>query len=321
MQLNDFDSDNAEEKHVNIENSCKQCNFNYKFKEELIEHLHTTHETYKCEFCQDTLLGSSNFINHISNTHQKETKNRIFRCFTCKHRFSSASDLYHHQGTHSYICNLCSKPFKTKGALNVHKKHRHLNSISNKKECVYFCKTCETHFSSYASLNLHNKAKHIDPETWKHTCNVCSRKFPAKQSYIIHMRRHLGVKPYACHLCSKSYVSNDDLNKHITAHKNGHPGKCYYCGDEYKKRREMEQHITKVHEVKRQPARSNRIKKCVCHMCNKGFYDNNQLSKHIRTHTGEKPFKCNECGKAFSDSANLGHHLQRMHNRTSKTNT
>lgn len=321
FQVNDYDCDDSEERNADIENCCKQCGFNYTLKDDLIEHVHTIHETYKCEFCENTLRGSNNFINHVSNTHlQKNETYKIFKCFTCKHRFSSATDLYHHNTTHSYACDLCRKGFKTKGALNVHKKHKHFNANAESNECVYYCKTCETHFSSYASLNLHNKSKHKDPETWKHTCKVCNRKFPAKQSYTLHMRRHLGVKPYSCHLCSKTYVSNDDLNKHITAHKNGHPGKCYYCDEEYKKRREMEQHIVKVHNVILQPARSNRVKKRVCHICSKGFYDNNQLSKHIRTHTGEKPFQCNECGKAFSDSANLGHHLQRMHNRTAKTN-
>lgn len=309
---------NFPEYYDDVGSLCNQCEFVCTSKVELMEHLHVIHGTYRCEYCNETILGSINFINHVSEVHEKKSKSyKPFRCYTCKHRFLNAADLYHHHSTHIYPCDVCSNSFKTKGALNVHKKHKH--SIKTEKDTDFSCTMCQTQFSSYQSLNLHKRSKHRDPEARKHACNICNRKFVEKQGYTIHMRRHLGVKPYPCSLCSKSFVSPDDLKKHINSHKNGHPGKCFYCDDEYQTRRAMELHLINKHNIKPQQVGGNRVKKCICDICNKGFYDNHQLTKHRRIHTGEKPFKCPECGKTFSDNANLWHHLQRMHNRTAKT--
>ena len=43
------------------------------------------------------------------------------------------------------------------------------------------------------------------------------------------------------------------------------------------------------------------------HVCGKGFSQNPHLQIHIRTHTGDKPYKCDVhvCGKEFSENSNL----------------
>ncbi|CAN2387976.1 Zinc finger and BTB domain containing 17 [Pristimantis euphronides] len=41
----------------------------------------------------------------------------------------------------------------------------------------------------------------------------------------------------------------------------------------------------------------------VCEYCSKEFTHTGNYTRHIRIHTGEKPFRCNECDKAFSDPA------------------
>ncbi|GBN32087.1 Zinc finger protein 672 [Araneus ventricosus] len=46
----------------------------------------------------------------------------------------------------------------------------------------------------------------------------------------------------------------------------------------------------------------------VCPRCGKGFGRKNNLVRHYRTHSGEKPFACDKCQKTFGKSNDLARH-------------
>jgi KRAB domain-containing zinc finger protein len=47
-----------------------------------------------------------------------------------------------------------------------------------------------------------------------------------------------------------------------------------------------------------------------CHICGRGFSVKSYLHNHIRTHTGDKPYKCDVCGKGFSQNSILQNHIK-----------
>lgn len=52
-----------------------------------------------------------------------------------------------------------------------------------------------------------------------------------------------------------------------------------------------------------------------CRFCLKIFPRSANLTRHLRTHTGEQPYKCQYCERSFSISSNLQRHVRNIHNK------
>lgn len=72
---------------------------------------------------------------------------------------------------------------------------------------------------------------------------------------------------------------------------------CRICDFNSQSLTELKNHI-RIHQLP-----------CVCNFCGKGFSRAWLLEGHIRTHTGEKPFKCKICNRAFADRSNMRSHM------------
>lgn len=48
----------------------------------------------------------------------------------------------------------------------------------------------------------------------------------------------------------------------------------------------------------------------MCQFCSRGFREKGSLVRHVRHHTGEKPFKCYKCGRGFAEHGTLNRHLR-----------
>ncbi|CAL1269530.1 unnamed protein product [Larinioides sclopetarius] len=80
----------------------------------------------------------------------------------------------------------------------------------------------------------------------------------------------------------------------------------------------MRAHMDKVskpmHEIM-SPHLNKTKERYSCKFCGKIFPRSANLTRHLRTHTGEQPYKCKYCERSFSISSNLQRHVRNIHNK------
>ena len=166
------------------------------------------------------------------------------------------------------------------------------------------CEYCHKPFSTLGNMRNHIMTIHQNYRPFKCTYPGCNKKYSIESRFQVHMRTHIGAKPFVCQICSKSFNEKGNLKTHLRFHSELRPFKCPHCTKSYKTNGHLKDHIEIQH---------NLIKKYECQYCNKKFGRISTLKAHIRTHTGEKNFKCKMegCQKWFAEKGNMEIHYRR----------
>ncbi|KAF3689401.1 Zinc finger and BTB domain-containing protein 40 [Channa argus] len=202
-----------------------------------------------------------------------------------------------------YSCRWCKKGFAYKCRMLAHVKR-----CSMSQECVQQCTQCPKKFGNQRTLQRHMAEAHRNTARAKKkvACDLCGRTFAHPSGMIYHKRtEHFEEKPFACEECGAKFGANSSLKNHMRLHTGEKPYHCKHCDMSFSVAAALAYHTKKKH---------SEGKMYVCQYCKAVFAQSIELTRHVRTHTGDRPYVCRECGKGYSQASGLTVHLQTFHN-------
>lgn len=199
-------------------------------------------------------------INNCTNSLPED----IFLCGQCKITFNSLTTFLDHKKT---PCNI-----ETPAISNVAKEYEN-----------YF-----TPEKTKASTILLDK-KH------KVFCKKCLKPFTKLKSLELHLKTHVGEKPYQCPLCGRCFIQNSHLQRHIHSHKVWPDG--------------LSNTIPKTSTVD--------LLSYACSYCNSILSNYSQFRLHLKNHIDLKKFKCvqSDCISLFDNIELLLSHMSNDHSQ------
>ncbi|XP_062482314.1 zinc finger and BTB domain-containing protein 40 isoform X1 [Pezoporus occidentalis] len=208
----------------------------------------------------------------------------------------------------SFVCKACDKTFHFYCRLKVHMKRCR---VARGKQIQ--CKECSEVKLTKKELEKHQLEVHGVVGMVKKkkkrlpvTCDICGREFAHASGMQYHkLTEHFDEKPFSCKECGAKFAANSTLKNHLRLHTGDRPFVCKHCLMTFMQASALAYHTKKKHAEGKMYA---------CQYCDAVFAQSIELSRHVRTHTGDKPYVCRECGKGFRQANGLSIHLRSFHN-------
>lgn len=243
-------------------------------------------------------------------------------------------------------CDICTEGFRFVSELDRHIRRAH---PVDKSQCTFKCNICSATFSSLAYLETHCSHSHPPADGQPFKCAICPASSPSAFSSSTELRRHIHVvhgrmknKPSGDDDLSKTPNSSVDetstFKQEPTDDGYERVGKddplygqvqdmirnfvsslpCRENSDISIQPKTVDQdgEVEAYNRATRQRmSQSNMARKFECETCQKCFATKSDLRTHIRTHTGETPYKCDYCDRAFKQRGHRKLHIQVAHTK------
>ena len=307
---------------------CSMCSRSFERENGLRTHANRVHQ-YQCTVCGQTFKnnnkGARAYIIHC-RTHLKQNP-KLHKCKVCQYTSKIEDKVHRHEQKYHKLysrlhrCDVCGLYFPKKQDFEKHctfhpQKALHYRSQIHPNPKIHKCTVCPLTFINEKTVRRHEQGTHKLHRVL-HRCDVCGSNFPKKQDFeehykCYHPEDYEKAFPYRCPRCQKRFDSKSRLACHRRTHGKGklHSGgkpshRCKVCGKDCSSPSYLTRHI-----------RSHTGEKPYeCNICGSAYAYMSYLTRHIRLHTGEKAHKCPVCGKCFSDRGALKTHSV-IHTRT-----